>query len=49
MRCWRRHQHTRADLLIAGASGKARRSEARQGETTDYLLQHATLPLFLRH
>jgi nucleotide-binding universal stress UspA family protein len=39
----------RADLLIAGASGKARRSEARLGDTTDYLLQHATLPLFLRH
>lgn len=39
----------RADLLIAGANGKARRSEARLGDTTDYLLQHATLPLFLRH
>jgi len=39
----------RADLLVAGANGKARRSEGRLGDTTDYLLQHATLPLFLRH
>lgn len=39
----------RADLLISGANGKARRSEGRLGEVTDYLLQHATLPLFLRH
>ncbi len=39
----------RADLLISGASGKARRSEGRLGDTTDYLLRHATLPLFLRH
>lgn len=39
----------RVDLLVAGANGKARRSEGRLGETTDYLLQHATLPLFLRH
>lgn len=39
----------RADLVISGANGKARRSEGRLGETTDYLLQHATLPLFVRH
>lgn len=39
----------RADLLVAGANGKARRSEGRLGETTDYLMQHATLPLFFRH
>lgn len=39
----------RCDLLIAGASGKAGRREATLGDTTEYLLQHTTLPLFLRH
>lgn len=38
-----------ADLLVMGAYGHARFSEWMLGGATLYVLEHATLPIFLRH
>lgn len=38
-----------ADLLVAGAYGQSRVSEWALGGTTQHLLQHARIPLLMRH
>ena len=42
-------QQAKADLLVMGAYGHARLSEWMLGGATLYVLEHASLPVFLRH
>jgi nucleotide-binding universal stress UspA family protein len=37
------------DLLVCGGYGHSRMLETVFGGTTDYLLSHATMPIFLAH